>query len=199
VRLFKQLRERVRASGVELSAFDGANEVLQEMGYSIDAAELESVVAQLEYSCLADTELVPGTAEALDALRVEGVRLGVVSSAGFPPFVEKALERFDLRRFFDEVLTSAGEGMYKSDPEIFRRAVARMGGTPDEAVHVGDHAMYDVDAAAKAGLSTIWFAREAERTARLHGHDWEALQRTGSRADAVVTDLRDVPAAVARL
>jgi hypothetical protein len=40
---------------------------------------------------------------------------------------------------------------------------------------------------------------QASFQARLHGADWDALKLMGEQADAVVTRLADVPAAVARL
>jgi len=197
--LFRDMRARVRSSGMELSALDGTREVLTSMGYYVPDEALASVVEALEDACLPSVEMVPGAHECLRSLTEMGCRLGVVSSAGFPPFVERALEMLGLRAYFSEVVTSAEEGIYKSDPEIFRRAVARLDAQPSEAVHVGDHALYDVTAARRAGLSTIWFAANAERTARLHAADWEELERAGSEADAAVASLLEVPEVVQAL
>jgi FMN phosphatase YigB (HAD superfamily) len=199
LRLFRDLRAHVRSSGVELSVLDGTREVLTSMGYHVPDEALASVVETLEDACLPSVELVSGAHECLRRLTEMGCRLGVVSSAGFPPFVERALEMLGLRTYFSEVVTSAQEGIYKSDPEIFRRAVTRLDAQPSEAVHVGDHAIYDVTAARRAGLSTIWFAGNAERTARLHAANWEELERAGNEADAVVTSLLAVPEVVQAL
>lgn len=193
-RLFRALRKRVRDNGVEMSALDGTRAVLEQMGFKVGEAALERVVEHLEYECLGDLEIVPGAHECLRILTERGYRLGIVSSAGFPPFVERALETLGLRTYFSEVVTSAEEGLYKSDPEIFRRAVSRLDALPGEAVHIGDHAAYDVQAAHKAGLACIWFAAEAKRTALLHGANWDELLRIGSQADAVVERLEEIPA-----
>jgi HAD superfamily hydrolase (TIGR01509 family) len=198
-RLFRALRHRVHDSGVELSAFEGAREVLHALGYRPPDEAIEAAVDELEYACLPDVRLIDGAVAALERLARAGFRLGIVSSAGFPPFVERALEEQGLRRYFDAVLTSTGEGIYKSNPEIYRRAAERLGASPEETVHVGDHARFDVATAQAAGLRAIWFAAEAERTARMHGADWDALKRLGEQADAVVMHLEDVPAAVARI
>ncbi|MEO8287730.1 MAG: HAD family hydrolase [Chloroflexota bacterium] len=198
-KLFRELRADVRKSGVELSAFEGTKRVLAQMDYHVPDEALLAVVAELEYDCLLDLEIMPGAHECLRSLSERGYRLGVVSSAGFPPFVESALETLGLRTYFNEVLTSAGEGIYKSDPEIFRRAVERLDAVPSEAVHIGDHAIYDVQAAHAAGLSAIWFSAQAERTARLHNANWDDLQKAGSEAEAVVTSLEEVPGAVEAL
>jgi HAD superfamily hydrolase (TIGR01549 family) len=194
--LFRELRQSVRDSGVELSAFEGTKRVLAQMGYHPPDAALEGVVAELEHECLSSVEMVPGADVALHKLKDAGYRLGVVSSAGYPPFVELALEMLGLRTFFSEVLTSAGEGIYKSDPEIFRRAAIRLGATPEEAVHVGDHAIYDVQAAKKAGLSAVWFVAQAQRTAQLHGTTWDEAALAGAEADAVVERMEELPEAL---
>jgi FMN phosphatase YigB (HAD superfamily) len=122
-----------------------------------------------------------------------------VSSAGYPPFVELALEKLGLRSCFNEVITSAGEGLYKSGPAIFLRACQRLGIRPEEAVHIGDHARYDVRAAQDAGLFAVWIPVHARRTAEFHGRDWQDLERVGSQADAVISSLSELPSVVAGL
>lgn len=192
-RLFRGLRQGVRESGIELSAVEGTERVLKEMHFHVPRALLEDVVAELENDCLESLEVVPGANIALARLREAGYNLGIVSSAGYPSFVEQALEILGLRTYFSEVVTSAGEGIYKSNPEIFLRAVKRLGSAPSEAVHIGDHAVYDVQTAQRAGLSAIWFVANSDRTARLHGTALEEAERAGESADAVATRLEQVP------
>jgi HAD superfamily hydrolase (TIGR01509 family) len=190
--LFHDLRQQARESGVEVSAIEGVRTVLELMGYAPPTDAIEAVVVDLERDCLLEVAPVPGALDTLQRLRDAGYSLAVVSSAGWPPFVEMALEAQGMRPFFTEILTSAGDGIYKSDPEIFRRAVSRLGFEPAEAVHVGDHARYDVQTARAAGLHTIWFAAHARSTAHLHNADWEALAQQGSQADAVIDALPDL-------
>ena len=197
--LFRQLRDRVKASGHEISAADGTLEVLHSMGYSFSEVEVERAVAELEQACLPEIEIVPGADHTLQRLHDRGLVLGVVSSSGYPPFVELALEELGLRTYFSEVLTSAGEGLYKSNPEIFRRAVTRLGATPSESVHIGDHAQYDVRSAKQAGLSAIWFMPYARRTANQHNASWAELEREGAQADAMASSMEEVYEAVIQL
>ncbi len=196
---FKSLRQDVRDSGIELSASEGTQRVLAEMGYRLPLLEIDSVVAKLEEALLPQVEIVEGADLALTRLRDDGYRLGVVSSAGYPLFVEMALEKLGLRSFFSVVVTSAGEGIYKSDPEIFCRAVRYLDVEPHEAVHVGDHPVYDVQAAKAAGLSAIWFSAHSERTAHLHSTPWAETLKVGEDADAVIGDLQEVSRAVGRI
>jgi HAD superfamily hydrolase (TIGR01549 family) len=196
--LFHLLRQQARESGVEVSALEGAQDVLTRMGYTPTIEVIEEIVADLERDCLLEAAPVEGALDTLQRLRDAGYTMGVVSSAGWPPFVEMALEAQGMRPFFAEILTSAGEGIYKSDPDIFRRAVSRLGFAPGEAVHVGDHARYDVQSAHAAGLRTVWFAVHARRTALLHNADWEALARDGAQADAIIYALPELLQVVSR-
>ncbi len=190
---FKALRQEVRVSGIELSASDGTRRVLEDMGYNLSGVEIDSVVAELEEALLSQVEMVEGADVTLGRLRDAGYRMGVVSSAGYPEFVEMALGMLGLRTFFSVVVTSAGEGIYKSDPEISCRAVRYLDVEPHEAVHVGDHPIYDVQTAKAAGLSAIWFSTHSTRTAHMHSAPWEETVRAGEGADAVTMDLRDLP------
>ena len=196
---FKALRQEVRLSGIELSASEGTRLVLEDMGYSLPIIEIDSVVATLEEALLPQVEMVDGADLALTRLRDDGYRLGVVSSAGYPQFVEMALEKLGLRAFFSVVVTSTGEGIYKSDPEIFRRACRYLEVEPHEAVHIGDHPVYDVRTARAAGLSAIWFSAHSARTSHLHSTPWEETVHAGEDADAVITDLIDLSDVVAGL
>lgn len=197
--LFQALRERARESGVEVSAVDGVRQVLKQMGFKDSRSAIEEAVAELEEHCLNFVEPVKGALSTLKKLYKAGYKMAIVSSAGWPPFVETALEQEEMLPYFSHILTSAGEGIYKSDPEIFRRACARLNSLPHETVHIGDHARYDVQTARAAGLRTIWFAAHARRTAILHNRDWEELEQQGQDADAIVHDLADVPKIVRSL
>lgn len=91
----------------------------------------------------------------LRALREEGYRLGVVSN-GREAFQMRVIGALGIQAYFDTVLISEAEGVRKPDPEIFRRALQRLGVRPEESVFVGDHPEADIAGARRAGLRTIW-------------------------------------------
>jgi HAD superfamily hydrolase (TIGR01509 family) len=196
--LFRRLRQDVHTSGREVSAAEGTAGVLRELGIDASMEDIERAVQALEYQLLPSVEMVEGVDHALERLRNAGCRLGVVSSAGFPPFVELALEKLGLRAYFGEVITTAGAGIYKSDPEIFRMAAHLLGAIPAEAAHVGDHPRFDVAAAGAAGLSTVWFIPHAWRTAQVRGESWNDFLAAAS-PDAVVESMADLYDAIAGL
>ncbi len=62
---------------------------------------------------------------------------------------------------FDLLVFSGEEGVQKPDPEIFRRSLARLGATPEEAIFVDDVAV-NVDAARGMGMAGIHFLNPAQ-------------------------------------
>ena len=96
---------------------------------------------------------LPGAAEALRGLRQRGFRTGVVSNADGR--VESLLETAGLTGHLDCVLDSHLEGVEKPDPEIFRRALDRLGLRAETAVYVGDIYTIDVVGARAAGLEAV--------------------------------------------
>jgi putative hydrolase of the HAD superfamily len=90
---------------------------------------------------------------ALSALREAGARLAIVSNwdSGLP----RLLQRLELASWFDTVVVSHLEGMEKPRPELFLRAVARLGGSPAQALHVGDVPELDAAGARAAGIANV--------------------------------------------
>lgn len=95
--------------------------------------------------------VLPEVPEALARLRGAGLRLAVVSNAnGTAP---QLLQQVGLAPYFDTMLDSAIEGVEKPDPEIFRRALDRLGCPASRALHVGDLYQVDVLGARAAGVA----------------------------------------------
>ncbi|MCI4365943.1 MAG: HAD family hydrolase [Thermoplasmata archaeon] len=95
----------------------------------------------------------------LEELRGQGRRLGVISNSRGESHVREILARRGIAEFFDTVVSSGTEGISKPDPEIFRRALARLSVPPSESFYVGDLAFTDAKAAAAVGLHSVWLNR----------------------------------------
>ena len=93
--------------------------------------------------------------------------------------------RLGLARFFSFGYCAADVGASKPHTAMFERAIAHADVAAGEAVHVGDHVVDDVQGATAAGMATIWvnLAQSAEPVP----------------ATATVTNLDELPAAIARL
>jgi pyrophosphatase PpaX len=90
----------------------------------------------------------------LPALKAEGRKLGIVT-AKRRMTVALALDRFPaLASEFDVVVAHEDTERHKPDPDPVLLAVEKLGGTPSEAVYVGD-SPFDIGAAKAAGVYAI--------------------------------------------
>ncbi len=98
---------------------------LADAGYDVDVAEL---MDRIEGTFRPRPEMLA----AIDRLRRAGLRVGAVTN-NWTPFGDRPV----LRRF-DVVVESVLEGVRKPDPEIYRRALERLGVAPAETVMLDD-------------------------------------------------------------
>ena len=90
---------------------------------------------------------------ALQRARVHGIRLAIVSNS--EGRLRSVLERLGLFSYFELVIDSHLEGVQKPDPEIFRRALARLGVRADRSVYAGDIPEVDVHGAERVGMHGV--------------------------------------------
>lgn len=90
-------------------------------------------------------------------------KLGIVSNFAIPECVYKLLEKHCLDKLFDVVVVSAAVNKRKPSPEIFHKALEKIGVTAENAVFVGDTADADVLGAKAAGMKTIFIERRAQK------------------------------------
>jgi len=128
--------------------------VLASAGVARDAAE-EAAIELADEHIRANLWRVamPGAAEVLAGLRARGFRVGVVSNADGR--VAALLESAGLAPHLETIVDSHHEGVEKPDPEIFRRALARLAVPAERTVYVGDIHSIDVLGARAAGLAAI--------------------------------------------
>jgi putative hydrolase of the HAD superfamily len=94
-----------------------------------------------------------GALELLADLSSQGRRLGLISNLTLEPpeAVRELVERLRLGHYLEVLVFSSEVGCSKPDPRPFARALRALGGTPNEAVHVGDSYSSDVAGALAAG------------------------------------------------
>lgn len=97
---------------------------------------------------------VPGEVrDALKRFRASGRPVAIVSNSEGQ--LDRLFARTELTDMFDLVVDSAIEGVRKPDPELFRRALSRLGLPPDDCIYAGDIPAVDVVGARAAGLSPV--------------------------------------------
>jgi len=97
----------------------------------------------------------PGLAEMLRLLKERGIKLAIITNGGHA-FQMNTIKALGIEAFFSAILTSEKEGIRKPDPQIFQRAMERLGVGPAETVFVGDHPEVDIMGARQAGLKAVW-------------------------------------------
>lgn len=101
------------------------------------------------------TQLLPGAADGLQALRDAGWTVGLITN-GDARQQNTKLDFSGLRGLFDLAVVSGDEGVHKPNPELFRRAAMRLGLPPARCIYVGDHPINDMQGAREAGMHTVF-------------------------------------------
>lgn len=141
---------------------------------------LDDYVTQFHHSCLP----FPNMLELLEHLRDQKLVLGMITN-GFTVLQYSNIKALGIEKYFATILISEQEGMKKPDPQIFSRALERLGVKPTESMYVGDHPVNDVQAAQKIGMTGVW-------KKDLY---WEAPEQ----ADFVIDDLSELKQIVKQL
>ena len=149
----KRVRDSIEGTGITYGEFTAKMAEFREMGLREDHATFAHFGIPMAPWPKGTEIPYPDAIPVLTALRHRGYRLGIIANQ--PLGSEARLTQFGLRNFFDVICASAEEGMEKPDPEIFRRAIARAGCTPAEAVMIGDRTDNDVAPAKAMGLQTV--------------------------------------------
>jgi FMN phosphatase YigB (HAD superfamily) len=156
---YRALRRAIHQHGHELTAEQCIDLVLHHVGLDEPASTIEAGAEAIMRDTLTGTTPVPGVIETIRELRQGGVRLGIVSSAVYHPFLLWTLDEFGVRDAFDSIVTSASAGFYKSRPEIYWSALDALDADPGQSLHVGDSFRFDVVGARRAGMITAWLQR----------------------------------------
>lgn len=98
------------------------------------------------------------------------VRLGVISN--FYGNVQLLLDDAGISPLLGAIVDSTVVGVAKPDPRIFALALERLGGTPEQALYVGDSHDKDVLGARSAGLHTAWLPGDDGRGDLRHAADF---------------------------
>ncbi len=100
-------------------------------------------------------QMFPGAIDALDRLRAQGVRLGMMTN-GAADAQRAKIDRFGLARYFDHIVIEGEFGAGKPDRRVFEALLSALDVTPGDAWAIGDHLEFDVLAPMQLGLHGIW-------------------------------------------
>ena len=102
------------------------------------------------------------TVDTLSKLTANKFMLGIVSNAKSEWVVNEILNRYDLRKFFGTVITSAALRVRKPRPDIFSRALRDLGVKAKDSVFIGDSLEADISGARNVGMHSIYVSRKPQ-------------------------------------
>jgi putative hydrolase of the HAD superfamily len=103
----------------------------------------------------AQAKVFPGAMETLEALRLAGVRMALVTNGAAEPQRAK-VDRFDLARRFHHVQIEGEAGFGKPDPQAYLHAMTTLGVEAHQTWMVGDNLEWEVAAPQRLGIYSIW-------------------------------------------
>jgi FMN phosphatase YigB (HAD superfamily) len=161
--IYRALRADIQEHGREQDALSCVQHTLRTMDIAVPDSVVQPAIDDLMAAVRAGAEPRPGIQEAIRTFTEAAIPLAVVSNAIYHPFLEWCLTDWGLRDAFTAVITSASCGYYKSHAGIYRCALDALGAVPNETVHIGDSYRYDVEAAHRLGMRTVWLHLKGER------------------------------------
>jgi HAD superfamily hydrolase (TIGR01662 family) len=140
------------------------SKALESLGYSF-GVKSEVVAGATNAFCEGFMEYVRIDDQAKNALEKlhKRYKLGIVSNFAIPECVDKLLERHGLGRLFDVVVVSGAVNKRKPSPEIFERALEKLGVSAENAVFVGDTVDADIEGAKSAGMKAVFIERRPQK------------------------------------
>lgn len=124
---------------------------LHDAGYPADEADqLAEQAFQVFLDARHQVQIFPDVQPTLEFL-ANHYTLGVITNGNAD------VRRLGLADYFQFTLCAEELGVGKPDPHPFQQALRLGDARPEQAVHVGDHALDDIAGAQQAGMRAIWF------------------------------------------
>jgi len=101
----------------------------------------------------------PDVKPGLEALRRQGLRLGILSN-GEPRMLEAAARSAGILPLLDDIVSVEEVKVFKPSPRVYNLATERLGVRNAELGFVSSNS-WDIAGAASAGLTTLWIQRSA--------------------------------------
>jgi len=180
--VFKPVYSLCEQTDTEVPLEEPFRQFLAKLGIQAfeDPQSIQDALADFLRPEIESWKLYPDTMMLLSTLKDMDLKLGLVSNASDYTVITVIIDRLNIARFFDAVVTSAQLRLRKPKPEIFRKALESLRVTPTEVVMVGDTVKGDVGGAKNLGMKTILVKREKSEI------------EEGPDPDAVVKNLADV-------
>ena len=143
-----------RNNGGYVNYIDYFLTLMEDWGWT-SAPPVGDIYREFQFRFPEYSSLFPDTLTVLTELRRRGYLLGIITN-GPSVLQNRKLDVSGLRPYVDIAVVSGDEWIHKPDPEIFRRAAARLGVACQSCIYVGDHPVNDVQGSRSAGMRPVY-------------------------------------------
>ena len=149
-----RVRDMIAGRGITFQEFDQVRITLAGQGFDGNSEAIKYF--KLDKTPWHSEDEIPfsDVQSTLATLCCKGYKLGIIANQN--PGLEKRLENWELRQYFEVIAASAEIGYAKPDKEIFEWAIKLAGCTAQESVMVGDRLDNDIIPAKSLGMKTVW-------------------------------------------
>lgn len=131
-----------------------------ELGLPFTADEITAeIISFVETQYRTSIPTKPFVKEFLEKEKNCGSKMCVLT-ASEASYIHLAMDRLDISKYFDFVMTCTEAGLYKSSPEVFYAAMERLGGTLENTI-VFEDALYAIQGAKQGGFTVFAIAEPA--------------------------------------
>ena len=132
---------------------------VRQVGMAEPVAETVTVAIVAAYCAQIEAvrSVLPGSIEALTAIRRMGIKLALVTN-GSAETQRAKVERFGLAPLFDAIVIEGEFGLGKPEQAVYTHALSSLGVTAADAWMVGDNIEWDVAAPMRLGMRGIWIS-----------------------------------------
>ena len=149
-----RVRDMIAGTGITFEEFDDMRIILARQGFDGNSAAIEYFGLKKTPWHSEDEVPFPDAQSTLETLCRKGYKLGIIANQN--PGLEKRLEDWGLRQYFEVIASSAEIGCAKPDKEIFEWAFKLAGCTAQQSIMVGDRLDNDILPAKAVGMKTVW-------------------------------------------
>ncbi|RJX40087.1 HAD family hydrolase [Paenibacillus pinisoli] len=163
---FYAFRDAYKEHGVELTidqysecvgtnnnTFNPYEYLMTELGLPIDKEQFRLKI-HADHSALLEKEVVrEGILDYLKLAKDAGLRIGLASSSG-KAWIDRHLEALGIAHYFEVICTADDVSQVKPDPELYVKAMEKLGVKPEETIAIED-SPNGARAAVAAGMSCV--------------------------------------------
>ncbi len=142
--------------------------VLEEMfkqalaAIKLDASHAPELVNEFIGLASTNVRAAPGSIEALQKLKDNGISTGIISN-GFTELQQTKLDYLEITPLIDTLVVSEDAGAHKPNKKVFDYALRESGHKASTAWHIGDHVDYDVRGSIDCGLTGVFYDPSGDR------------------------------------